>query len=551
MTENIIDPVDGLTERLASMDRQELCRLVIGLCGAIAEKDGDKTYHGGVFPDNIRFKDDGEPEIGPGRRSGWEGQELQFVPPELYWNAETRPEGDVYALGLLLYYGVTGGRLPLEGESPNPQLSRMSGAAFSAPAAAGVRLGEIIEKATSFRAEDRYPNAGELAVNLESCLENKYVSEHAGEELFRKEEENLSDVEKMMLDIIAGVPSETPEEQVPAAAGETIVYPISEEEAAAMILGFRPPEREERDEEAERRELVEEVFGSSGPESGPETGEVSAPAPEPEQDAEDEPEDVRVYEPSHEKKDHIPIPILTEEMNPELEPVIPKRRPVPFQNDPVRSQQIRKTVRTRLTRTLGVVLILCGLLIIAALVANHWLQNYRFDDEGQGREISMPEVGEDAISAGDGFVTADELVRQEETASHQTYYQIFSGDVSWTDAKNACSELGGRLAVINTQDEFIMVSQLAQQTGVQGVWVGCHRENGFLLWETQEPVGTMTWADREPSYVDSRDGAAEDYVMLWNTGNGWAYIDCRNDPVRGDPAIYHGVIGYVCEFENN
>ena len=101
--------------------------------------------------------------------------------------------------------------------------------------------------------------------------------------------------------------------------------------------------------------------------------------------------------------------------------------------------------------------------------------------------------------------------------------------------------------MIRNADEFMMATQLAQNAGLQGVWVGCHREGNILVWETTESVGSMSWAQNEPSYIDSRDGAAEDYIMLWNTGDGWAYIDCRNDPVWADPNLYAGKIGYVCQ----
>ena len=163
----------------------------------------------------------------------------------------------------------------------------------------------------------------------------------------------------------------------------------------------------------------------------------------------------------------------------------------------------------------------------------------------------MPEVADNAIGKDDAFISSEELERrQQENVVHQSYYQVFKGDISWTAAKNACSDQNGTLAVINSTDEFTMVTQLAQQSGVRGVWVGCHREGGYLIWENTEPVGNMIWANNEPSYTDSRDGAAEDYIMLWNTGDGWAYIDCRNDPVSTDPGVYGGQIGYLCEFTN-
>ena len=574
MTERQFNPAAALGEKLASMDRASLCDLAVGLCRLIEEESGTDAYHGGVYPENISREETGELAIGPGRLSGWDGQALQFIPPELYWDGEAGPAGDVYSLGLLLYYGLSGGKLPLEGESPNAQLSRMSGQSFSAPAAAGLRLGEIVTKACAYKAADRFASVRELRIMLESCKENKYLSENAGEDLFRKNEEELTEAEKLMLAILGGEPAEPveaeePLEDIPEESAP--VEELSEEEAAALILGAQNgPEETEEDREAAMKALVDEVFGEKSPEeteeadpeepgekeAGTEKSSEAPPLPDTVSGdttrIPDDKEDVRVYEPAREKKDHVPIPILTEEKNPELAPIVPNRtRSVSFGQDEERSKQIAQNVKKRRTRPIGVVLILCSLLIFAALFANRYLRSYEWEDEGRGREITMPDVGENAISTENSFITADELQQQEEAAQpKQSYYQIFAGDLSWTMAKNACTDLGGILAVINTQDEFTMVTQLAQNSGVKGVWVGCHRENGFLQWETEEPVGTMSWADNEPSYTDYRDGAAEDYIMLWNTGEGWAYIDCRNDPIFADPDVYSGVIGYVCEFEN-
>ena len=350
----------------------------------------------------------------------------------------------------------------------------------------------------------------------------------------------------MMLAIIGGEPAE--ETPVPAENAEGPALPaLSREEAEELILSEHAPEKPaECDLEAEKRALVEEVFGEPDKPEVPEEPPVQEEA-KPE-------EDVRVYRPGAAQKDHVPIPILTEEKNPELVPVVPSKRPsVQYSKNEERNRQITENVKKRRTRPVGVVLILCGLLIIAALFANSILRDYEWEDEGRGKDITMPEVGENAIEKDDAFISTEELERrqqEEAAASRPSYYQVFKGDISWTAAKNASNEQGGTLAVINTPDEFTMVTQLAQQSGVRGVWVGCHREGGYLIWENAEPVGTMSWANNEPSYTDSRDGAAEDYIMLWNTGDGWAYIDCRNDPVSTDPGVYAGQIGYLCEFTN-
>lgn len=587
MTEQERKPEPSLGGGIAALDVQALCELTIAICRAVDNEVGGAGYRGGIFPDNIVKHDDGSVTLGPAAGSGWQGQELQFVAPELYWNGECGPESDVYSLGLLLWFGLSGGHLPLENESPLAQLSRMNGRDLSAPQGCPPRLGEIVEKATRFRRTERFENPRALCLVLESCLDNKYFNAEEGASLFRKEESELTEAEKILLDIIGVGSTPTYPSAKPFAApeldfsgsyspadavrqslsaaepeAETAAEPqpedtpdgesVDPEEAARQILAEnapQPPREKPEEKREELKALVEEIFGE------PEQPPVPAP-PVP-----DEPEDVRVYEPAREKKaaekqeeraeKKEGIPILTVEEHPELAPVVPQKRPLRYSRDETRSREIAAEVKKRRTRPVGVVLILCGLLIIAALIANHFLQDYEWEDEGRGRQVEMPQVGEDAIVKEGGFLSAEEYEQEQQELqglTHQSYYQIFPGDISWTSAKNAATDKGGMLAVINSMDEFTMVTQLAQQSGMQGVWVGCHREGSYLIWETQEPTAMMTWADREPSYTDSRDGAAEDFIMLWNTGSGWVYIDCRNDPVAADPNIYSGRIGYVCEF---
>ena len=214
MGKNEFEPGKHLGEEIKGMNRQQICRFVIELCRVIRDEAGE-GYRGGVYPENLRRDAAGELVIGDGRRGDWEGQELSFIAPELYWHGKESQAADVYSLGLVLYYGLTGGRLPFEGESSNAQLTRMSGKAIKAPKGCPLRLGEVLEKALAFREEDRFQTAEELAVMLDSCEDNKYLDAQDGaREIFRKGDEDLSDMEKLMMSIISG---EEPEDEESAA----------------------------------------------------------------------------------------------------------------------------------------------------------------------------------------------------------------------------------------------------------------------------------------------------------------------------------------------
>ena len=136
-----------------------------------------------------------------------------------------------------------------------------------------------------------------------------------------------------------------------------------------------------------------------------------------------------------------------------------------------------------------------------------------------------------------------------EQASHEHTYQFFKEDKSWTDAQQACKEKGGYLAVVRNEEELRKVVALAQQNGIEKIWLGCHRENGELVWENGEMVTFYAWGAGEPSQYDSGDKVVEDYLLLWHFNGAWVYNDSRNDPVKDYPGMYSGQIGYVCEFE--
>ena len=152
-------------------------------------------------------------------------------------------------------------------------------------------------------------------------------------------------------------------------------------------------------------------------------------------------------------------------------------------------------------------------------------------------EPAAEEGNESAVSSG------------EEQAPREHTYQFFKEDKSWTEAQQACKDKGGYLAVVRNEEELRKVVALAQQNGIEKVWLGCHRENGELVWENGETVTFYAWGAGEPSQYDSGDKVAEDYLLLWHFNGAWVYNDSRNDPVKDYPGMYSGQIGYVCEFE--
>lgn len=530
-------PEQAVGEKLLQMDKQELLQFVSRLCLHLKAEIGSRAYHGGIFPENICADEKGGFAIGPARMEKWTGQELEFVAPELYWHGEAGPAADVYSLALLVYYGLNEGRLPFETATASGQLARMSGKALPAPKAAGKRLGEVLEKATSFQAGDRYQNPEELQIMLESCMDNKFLGGSSGAEaIFRKEDDQLSDLERMMVDIIENSPVDDEEEESP----EESLEGLSIEEVAGLEKpDYTPPEKEDLNA------MVEEFFGLSGGE-----GE-SAPAPE------EDGEEIRVYQPSKDKKDRQPIPILTEEKNPELAPVVLQQQPS-FERtrrrgqeeqeaEPDPAQEVRKR---RSRRPLTVVLLLCLLLLAGALGVNaYWNRGVRPTQINPTPDPQkLYETHPSILPTTEA--TQDPVVISIPTeAPQQPRYSVVASDLSWTAARAACEEQGGHLVVISSQEELKEVTALAESMGLTRLWIGCHWDNGDLVWENGEETDFFNWAENEPSTWDYYDNVAEDYIMIYRDGDQWLYNDNRDDPAGDYPEYYSGTMGYVVEFE--
>ena len=154
---NRFDPERPLGAGIGRLGREELIRLALALCSAAAESEGGA--HGCIHPMNISLTPEGA-ALGP-RASHAPGDystdELEYMAPELFWDRELSSAADVYSIGLVLYAGVTGGRLPF------------------------------------------FPTA-ELAADLKDCVGEGDAAAMAA---FGKPESELSEVERTMAGIIA------------------------------------------------------------------------------------------------------------------------------------------------------------------------------------------------------------------------------------------------------------------------------------------------------------------------------------------------------------
>ncbi|SEF47154.1 Mg-chelatase subunit ChlD [Eubacterium ruminantium] len=144
--------------------------------------------------------------------------------------------------------------------------------------------------------------------------------------------------------------------------------------------------------------------------------------------------------------------------------------------------------------------------------------------------------------------------KTEEMEKHESGYEIVQADISWTEANKAAIRKGGHLITISSQDEMDMAVKMAEEKGLEFVWMGGYTSvrNGAAYghWITGEDFyGFQAWYPGEPSRTD-KDGADEMYLMLWKIGDEWSWNDQRNDPIKDTGLQYFkSKTGYIIEYD--
>lgn len=557
MDKHALDPACLLGDRLQTLSRAELTALAEALCRILAERG---TYHGGIRPDNISRAADGTVGLGAPARTDtkdWTTEELEFMAPEVFWSGTLDASADVYSLGLLLYAGVSGGRLPFypDDRAPLPEdqtdalRRRMNGEALPPARKAGRGLQEIIARATQCKPDDRYATPAELCAALEQYDAEQRRSVPTAQEMFNKPEQELSEVERMMLDILteeAAAPAPEAEAEPEAPAEETPAAP--EAEAA--------PEKPEAEAAKPGSEPEPETRPEPEPEAKPEpeTKPESETKPEPEVKSESEakPEPEAKPQPAEQK----PAQPLPNKFRPEKWPAQPETPAKPKSEKKLEKPPVKKpeayrpapskpkkqpSAEQRQSHKAGILLTV--LIICAAVLAVLLLRSLGvFGTPATAEPTPTPTVPVETV-------VPTETPTPTPTPKPEPTYEVVTADVSWADAEAAAEAKGGHLVVIDSAEKWTRVAQLADESGLTYVWIGLHRtDSGELAWVKDNVDPVYNWASGEPSVHDT-NGAAEDYVLITRTSSGWYYNDCIGDPAGRYPQFYSGKIGYIIEID--
>ena len=563
MEKHAFDPACCLGERLQTLSRAELTALAETICRILTERG---AYHGGIRPDNISRAGDGTVGLGAPARTDtkdWTTEELEFMAPEVFWSGSLDASADVYSLGLLLYAGVRGGRLPFypDDRAPQPEdmaaalRRRMNGEALPLARKAGRDLAQIIARATQCKPADRYATPAELCAALEQYDAEQRRNVPTAQEMFNKPEQELSEVERMMLSILAEeaaapVPEAEPEEKTePEAEVEAEAEAEAKIEAAAEPEAEAEPEADAGTPAAEpESELKFEL--KEAPAAKPEEKPEEAPDAKPEAEPEEKPEETPDAKPEASKPEPQPLPnkfrpekpAARPEVKPAPKPERKAEKPEPYRPAPAKPKKKAPDAQ-RQSHKAGVLLTV--LIICAAVLAVLLLRSLGvFGTPSAAETTPTP-----APTAPVETAVPTETPTPTPTPKPEPTYEVVKADVSWADAEAAAEAKGGHLVVIDSAEKWTRVAQLADESGLTYVWIGLYRaDSGELAWVKDNIDPVYNWAAGEPSVRDT-NGAAENYVLIARRSDGWYYNDCIGDPAAKYPQFYGGKTGYIIEID--
>ena len=584
------------SEWFRELDRRELIETLSKLCDAVIGDAGENNYRGGIRPGNIFRNAQGEITLGDGgmpQRSSWTAEQLEFISPEEFWNGEASTRSDVYSLGLLIYYCISGGKLPFQPdknklsaeERAKTVRRRMGGEPINAPEGSGKSLGSIIEKALSFRPEDRYTSVDDLPIVLKLCLK-ELDSPKPSEPVIEKTEEELSDAENMMVGIISKAAEEAAlsdgEKKEEAAAPEEeslddIEVEIVEmdEEPETEVSGEEVPDEAEPEEKAEATpaEVSEETAGEEAP-AEPETEETPAEPAVEEAAAPNESKTEEEPKPEEESDGKAAAAAAAvaaaaagtvlaskdERIGSGAGPRTPSKKPekgqgnsrpaVSYQTGSKKPNPSSRKKKKKSYRGVLALLLLCALLVLAAIILHAVTKHSQ--EPVNPTPTAVPSATQPAET--DVVPEPPETSEVEPSEAPETAMTVFKEDSSWTAAESKCESQGGHLAVIHNQEELQEVISLAKQQGIRFIWIGCQRmSDGALHWVNGDAIDYYVWADGEPSLIGS-GGESENYIMLWNTREDltgeWVYNDVGNNPAMEYASTYSGRMGYILQTGN-
>ena len=560
MEKHAFDPACCLGERLQTLSRAELTALAETICRILTERG---AYHGGIRPDNISRAGDGTVGLGAPARTDtkdWTTEELEFMAPEVFWSGALDASADVYSLGLLLYAGVMGGRLPFypDDRAPQPEdmaaalRRRMNGEALPLARKAGRDLAQIIARATQCRPADRYATPAELCAALEQYDAEQRRNVPTAQEMFNKPEQELSEVERMMLSILAEeaaapVPEAEPETE-PKAEPEPEETPVAEPEEKPEEAQAAEPEEKSEETPAAEPEAKPEEAPAAEPEEKPEEAPAAEPETSPETESEPQAEPEVKPEPQPLPNKFRPEkPAVRPEVKPAPKPERkaekpPVKKPEPYRPAPAKPKKKAPDAQHQ-SHKAGVLLTV--LIICAAVLAVLLLRSLGvFGTPSAAETTPTP-----APTAPVETAVPTETPTPTPTPKPEPTYEVVKADVSWADAEAAAEAKGGHLVVIDSAEKWTRVAQLADESGLTYVWIGLYRaDSGELAWVKDNIDPVYNWAAGEPSVRDT-NGAAENYVLIARRSDGWYYNDCIGDPAAKYPQFYGGKTGYIIEID--
>ena len=175
-----------------SLSRPHLLEVLAQVCDGLAFAHGRGTIHRDIKSSNVRVVQEGgrlQAKVMDFGIARTEGSGLTatgivmgtvaYMAPEYIQGGKATPLGDVWAVGVMLYEGLTG-RRPFDGESPTSILYRI----IHEPAppvdeqdlqGVSPAVRDILAKALTKDPADRYPSAASLAQALRACKDRNWT----------------------------------------------------------------------------------------------------------------------------------------------------------------------------------------------------------------------------------------------------------------------------------------------------------------------------------------------------------------------------------------